>query len=465
MNNSPSTMQNTGVPLTLALILLSVSMAGCLDGEDATIDDDVNFVGIQTGSDHNCAWTEIGSVICWGMNDVGQLGTGWTQENWDSDFSLIPSSVSLASDEVATQVIVGDGHSCMILSIGYSLCWGDNSHGQIGDYSTFDSYSPMDVGFDGLVSVSAIEMGFRHVCSLSNSGLGNSGTVHCWGANDKGQVSSDIGNDQLSPVLVIDGSQDPIDSLASSPNSRHTCALSQSGNVYCWGGNENGQLGRNNTLNSATPIQVEFPNDETMKAIDVNSDNTCSLSEDGDLFCWGSNSFGQLGVGTLEDSLTPVKVQFDSSTIITSFILSWDHACALDVSNAMYCWGSNDFAQLGDGTTVSRSRPVEPAIPLGTPAIEIFAEGWRTCALLADGTLMCWGSNTVGEVGDGTTASRFIPTKVSLPSDSVVTDFSMQSSHSCVILNSNEIYCWGMNVGRLGNGEKSDSSVPSRAFP
>jgi len=458
-------MEDRGVALTLVFILLSVSMTGCLDGEDVGIDDDVNFVGIKTGSDHNCGWTEIGSVICWGMNDVGQLGTGWTQNSWDSDFSLKPSTVSLASDEVATHVFVGDGHSCLILSTEYPLCWGDNSRGQIGDYSTFDSYAPMDVGFDGLVRVSTIEMGFRHVCSISNSGLGNNGTVHCWGANDKGQVSSDIGNDQLSPVLVIDGSQDPIVSLASSPVSRHTCALSQSGNVYCWGGNENGQLGRNATLNSATPVQVEFPNDERMKAIDVNSDYTCSLSEDGELFCWGSNSFGQLGVGTIEDSRTPSKVQFDSGSIISNFVLSWDHACALDITNAMYCWGANDFAQLGDGTTESRLRPVEPSLPVGATAIEIYAEGWRTCALLSDGRLMCWGSNTAGEIGDGTTSSRFVPTKVALPSNSAVTFFSMQPLHSCVVLNSNEIYCWGMNSGILGNGLKSDSSLPSRVFP
>ena len=458
-------MQNRGLALILIFILFSVSMAGCLDAKDVTIDDDVNFIGIQTGSDHNCAWTEIGSVICWGMNDVGQLGTGWGQNSWDADFSLKPSSVSLASDEVAEQVIVGDGHSCIILSIEYPLCWGDNSRGQIGDYSTFDSYAPMDVGFDGLVRVNAIEMGFRHVCSLSNSGLSNNGTVHCWGANDKGQVSSDIGNDQISPVLVIDGSSDPIVSLASSPNSRHTCALSLNGNVYCWGENENGQLGRNSTQNSATPIKVEFPNDETMQAIDINSDNTCSLSEHGDLFCWGSNSFGQLGVGTLDDSPTPMKVLFDSNSIISSFVLSWDHACALDIKNTMYCWGANDFAQLGDGTTEKRLRPVEPSFPVGTTAIEIYAEGWRTCALLSDGKLMCWGSNSVGEIGDGTTSSRFVPTKVALPSNSVVIFFSMQSLHSCVVLNHNEIYCWGMNTGVLGNGEKSDSSLPSRVYP
>jgi len=435
-----------------------------LESEESTsqVEEDEQYSSLSTGPKHNCVISNLGTTYCWGYNDDGQLGTGWSENTWDPSFSLTPSLVAFASDEFAKEVFVGDDHSCAILENGQPLCWGANSRGQIGDYSTFDSFAPMTVGFDNLVNIRSIEFGFRHTCALSVDG-----SVYCWGSNERGQAGESGGSDLTYPTLVIDSTEtsDQVMSLASSINSKFTCALTQSGKVYCWGANDKGQLGNGNYDGTHTPQLISSSDNFTFTDIQVNNEFACA-GDGVSVICWGANENGQLG----RDSPTtfssePMLVNFPNNNLIISFTLSWAHACAIDISKEVSCWGSNSWAELGDGGTVSSSTPVKPILPVNIHAEQVFTEGWRTCALMSDASLYCWGNNVAGQIGDGTTTDRFVPTRTAFPSGEIVTDISLSSDHSCAIVNSTSVWCWGVNGGILGNGGKADSSMPTQILP
>jgi alpha-tubulin suppressor-like RCC1 family protein len=174
--------------------------------------------------------------------------------------------------------------------------------------------------------------------------------------------------------------------------------------------------------------------------------------------CWGVNASGQLGDGTTVGRLTPVPVTSLSSGV-QAIAVGGLHSCALTTAGATQCWGSNVFGQLGDDTTISRTTPV-PVIGLGSGVQAVAAGDTHTCAVTMTGALRCWGSNILGELGDGTTIQRLTPVAVT-GSGSGVQAVAAGRHNTCALSTGGVVLCWGRNdAGQLGDGTQTQRSTP-----
>ena len=452
---------------------------------------ELNFNGISAGGANTCALTTDGSVKCWGETGFGQPGD--PTYFWSS----VPTSVAgLASGN--RMVSAGGYHACVLTSGGGVKCWGDNDYGQLGDGTTDWGYYPVDVA--NLTSgIQAIVAGGMYTCALTDNG-----GVKCWGKNGSGRLGDGTTEDRYSPVDVS-GLATGVRSIAA--GLMHTCALTNAGGVKCWGDNEFGQLGNNSTNQSSVPVDVSGLSGG-VTAIAVGDFHTCALTNSGGVKCWGDNEFGQLGDGTGAQSSLPVDT-LDLSSGINAISAAWGHTCALTSSGSMKCWGDNEFGQLGDGTTTQRNSPVD-VIGLDSAARTMDTGDFHTCAI-ADTQVMCWGDNGSGQLGDGTLVASSIPVDTneldagaiaatsgleyacaltsaggarcwgrndvgqlgngttiqsSTPVD--VTGLAGSSkaisaglSHACALTSGGGVKCWGDNyAGQLGNGTSTGSSTP-----
>ena len=236
----------------------------------------------------------------------------------------------------------------------------------------------------------------------------------------------------------------------------HTCAILDDGSVSCWGNNVVGQLGDGTNINKNTPTQT-LPLGQGAVAISAGgteeSFHTCALLDDGSVSCWGSNSNGQLGDGTDIDRNTPTQTLPLGQSAV-AIAAGTDHTCAVLDDGSVSCWGSNSYGELGDGTDSDANTPTQTSpFATGRTAVAIAAGNFHTCALLDDGSVSCWGSNEQGQLGDGTVIDRTTPTVGVLPLGQSAVAISAGSDHTCALLYDGSVSCWGQQVyGRLGNG-------------
>jgi len=339
---------------------------------------------VAGGWQHTCALAG-GTLRCWGRNHHGQLGDGTTADS--------RSPVDVATLRLVADVAALDTHSCALLEIGEVHCWGANASGQLGDGSTEERHEP--VATDGLGSAVRVGVGSSFSCALLATGA-----VSCWGTNSVGQLgTSFVSGSSSSPVSVhgIDAA------VGLTVSSAHGCVVEEpDGTVSCWGWNVEGQLGNGTTTDATEPTRVLG----LAGAVQVSSNgrHTCALvGATGSVSCWGWNDFGQLGNGTMTRSTTPVVVAgLDRPAVQVS--AGGGHTCALLDDASVECWGLNDFGQLGDGTTDASNMPVMVlGLGAGTP-VEVAAGDRHTCVRFADESLRCWGLNDHGQVGVGSTA-------------------------------------------------------------
>ena len=236
-----------------------------------------------------------------------------------------------------------------------------------------------------------------------------------------------------------------------------TCALLSTGVVKCWGQNSNGQLGDGTTTQRNAPVTVLGLTTD-VNVVETGYWQACVLLSSGAVKCWGQNAYGQLGDGTTTNSSTPVNVSTLSSGVI-AISAGYYHTCALLSTGAVKCWGLNTYGELGDGTTTTSSTPVNVST-LSSGVSAISAGGYQTCALLSTGAVKCWGQNTNGQVGDGSTTQRNSPVDVS-GLTSGVTTISAGYLHSCAVLSTGVIKCWGLNsTGQLGDASTTQRTSP-----
>ncbi|MBI2062044.1 MAG: hypothetical protein HYT87_20215, partial [Nitrospirae bacterium] len=236
---------------------------------------------------------------------------------------------------------------------------------------------------------------------------------------------------------------------------KSACALMVDGTVKCWGRNAEGQIGDGTTVNKSAPVAVS----SLTNAVSVTGGymHTCALLSDGTVECWGRNLEGQLGNGTTATlTSTPVGVSSLSSVLAVTGGGSYQ-TCALISDGSVKCWGINSYGQLGDGTTANKTTPV--AVTSLTGAIAVASGGDVACSLVSDGSVKCWGRNLSGEIGDGTTLQKTTPVAVSSLSNAVAV--AAGSGHMCALMSDGTVKCWGGNAyGRLGDGTTVDKWTP-----
>lgn len=352
---------------------------------------------ISAGGLHTCAVTTLGGVKCWGINDDGQLGDGTTER------SLVPVDVvGLASGVVA--VASADDHTCALTAIGGVKCWGANHFGELGNGSNEGSLVPTDVA--GLASgVIAISAAGGTTCALTSAHR-----VKCWGYNGHGAVGT---GDQESPTTPVEVSGLGGDIQAASAGANHSCALTTSGALKCWGNNGSGQLGNDASVPGPTqgPMVGSFVASDVeglgARAIAIASGggHTCALVHGGGLKCWGDNTSGALPGSGVEWTSKPVDV-LSGAAPFSAIAAGFTHSCALDRSGVVTCWGEPIVGEFRDAF----EKPYVPA--LREKAAMVSAGDYHACAVTETHTAKCWGFNYQGQLGNGQTSDSKEPVVV-----------------------------------------------------
>jgi alpha-tubulin suppressor-like RCC1 family protein len=356
------------------------------------------FSEMSAGYDHTCALTTDGRAYCWGGNNNGQLGTGNTTRT--------PYPTAVSTELSYASAGAGLSRSCGLTGAGDPWCWGDRSLTNIigsGDRSLV----PLQVTGGPVFTIMVV--GSSHACGLTANGL-----AYCWGSNWWGQLGDPTTGGSNTPRAVSGG----LVFMSLSAGSGYTCGLTTDSLAYCWGYNRNGTLGNGTTSASAVPTPVS--GGKHFAALGAGR-HTCGITAAGDLYCWGANGRGQLGaasteicpgqadaVATDDCSLTPLLVSGISA--VEAVGAGWTHTCALTIAGAAYCWGENTYAQLGNGTQADSPTPV--AVSGELVFAKLSTAYYHSCGITTDGIAYCWGMGVHGELGDGKTENRTGPVRV-----------------------------------------------------
>ncbi|QJR14342.1 RCC1 domain-containing protein [Usitatibacter palustris] len=355
----------------------------------------------------------------------------------------------------AAQLGFGGFHSCAVNSQGNLKCWGDNAYGQLGDGSSAQRRStPRDV--PGLATgVAAVAMGYQHSCALTTAGA-----VRCWGDNASGQLGDGTTTQRTTPVNVSGLSSGVV---AIAAGGYHTCAITALGGLRCWGGNTHGQLGMGDSSFSTTPQRLT-PVDVTTfgtgtRAVSLGGHHTCAIKTDSTVWCWGENWARQLGTPTVTP---PTDVPRNVGITATQLSMGWEHSCARTPAGGLKCWGLNDRGQLGNGPVGdAKTGPVDV---LGlTSGVAMVASGaYHTCAALSAGAAACWGSNIFGPrgmLGDGNLVDRAVARVVPGLGSRVASVAAGWGNSGAIAVDGTAI-AWGRN----GDGGVGDGTFVERLF-
>ena len=442
---------------------------------------------LSVGANHTCVRRFDQGVWCWGLGGSGQLGENSTTNRPAPVETLSMDGTGPLSS--VTSVAAGDSHTCATVSDGTVQCWGANGSGQLGQNRLLNHRLPVRVQQAGAItSVRSLSggTGFNQAVKTDN-------TVFSWGSNNYSQLGDGTGTaQQIATQVVGTGTQGDLTSVAtSSTGDRHSCALKTNGTVWCWGGNDSGQLGDNTNNAHSSPVQVLGVSAvglfEGVTALSTGGLHSCGIVGNVDptvqrLYCWGNNTYGQLGDNTTVSRVTPRTVVATlANTVLTGATkvsVGKLNTCAVMADTTAKCWGDNSWGQVGDNTTTQRKAPttVIGAGATGTLSgvVQISAsrDGARrglsqryghTCAVKSDGTVWCWGYGGNGQLGDNRYTSSSSPVQVTGPNGAdTLTDVaqvSCGSQHSCAVKTDGTVWCWG--YGRVGIGDNTGNQYPA----
>jgi alpha-tubulin suppressor-like RCC1 family protein len=357
-------------------------------------------IDIVAGDQHACGLTEDGKAWCWGYNRFGQLGDG------TNDDSNVP--VAVDTDETFRGLVAGRYFTCGLTRSATTLCWGDNSRGQLGNGETGDAGSDADqnapVEVSGGLEFTSIVAGQLHSC-----GLIDTGEAYCWGAYASGQLGGAHTEDQ--PVPAPAAAELTFEALALGGDT-HTCGITTEGPTYCWGDNTFGELGNGAKSNAAQPEPTQVAGGHEFATVALGRTHSCGIDSDGTLWCWGANDMGQLGDDTTDEALEPTQVSSDLT--FSSVTANDGDTCGLTADDEAYCWGNNAMGQLGNGEqgdNVTMPMPVD--FDRGFTSLTAGEE--FTCGVAQGGGAYCWGSNRVGWLGTGSDEASLVPAPVASP--------------------------------------------------
>jgi alpha-tubulin suppressor-like RCC1 family protein len=354
-------------------------------GGDAGVPGLVTEQTMAAGNGHTCAISATDTVLCWGRNDEGQLGDGTTTDR--------PAPTEVPGLGGVVGLSGGHSHTCAVLGTGEARCWGENMGGQLGaGVTTSRQTSPIAVA--GLTNVSKIESFWAHSCALLADG-----TVQCFGSNG-GRLGDTTTATRRAPV-AMDGVTDGVDVGV---GWGHSCVARVTGGVRCTGTYNNwGQIGDGTTMDRLAVVDVLDVDDAV--ALGIGSYHSCAITRAGTVRCWGNNQTGALGIGAI-DSDPHTAADVPGVTDVVQVRAGSALTCAITSAGALWCWGN----PVGDGTTMTRSSPVE--ITSVTGAAEIVIGTDHACVKIGDGEIRCWGWNGAGQLGDGTTMDATAPVTV-----------------------------------------------------
>jgi alpha-tubulin suppressor-like RCC1 family protein len=247
------------------------------------------FSSVAPGGDHTCALTTTNDVFCWGMGDHGQLGNGSL-----ANLSL-PGARAGTTDKYRT-VSAGASHTCALTTEGVVSCWGVNNDGQLGNATTVTLSLPQPIASD--LRFTAVSTGFRHTCAVSTGR-----TIYCWGLGSNGQ----LGNGTLTTRLSATAVSSDLSFVSVAAGGQHTCALTDDGRAFCWGSNSDGQLGTG-TAGAVQPVPAAVVSTVRFKQLSAGEFHTCGVTTTTQIHCWGYGGFGQLGTGTTLNQSAPTRV-------------------------------------------------------------------------------------------------------------------------------------------------------------
>ncbi|WGD36551.1 hypothetical protein [Lysinibacter sp. HNR] len=319
------------------------------------------------------------------------------------------TTVTNSAPPVFTEISPGGLHSIAFGSDSNLYGWGGNWMGQLGDGTTTDRSSPVPVQTPPGVTYTRVGAA-GGAFSLA---FGSDGNLYGWGTNGFGQLGNGTNTNSSTPVQVINPPGVTYTQVVA--GDRHSLAFGDDGNLYAWGENGFGQLGDGTTTDRSSPVPVQTPPGVSYTQVVAGGFFSLALGSDGNLYAWGSNWTGQLGNGTNIDSAEPVQVQTPPSITYTQLAAGELFALALDDAGNLYAWGNNLLGQLGDGTTTDSFQPVRAETPPGVEYDRVVAGGTQAFAFGNDGNLYGWGSNGFGQLGNGSTINSSTPVRVQTP--------------------------------------------------
>lgn len=391
---------------------------------------------------------------------------------------------SLVFDTLLTAALVAEGNIEFLLhdpeaATTSSIAYGDQVHaalavGSMTSY-TFDAaqddlariraHAPSDSDMQGTFAL--LDPGGTVIATTDFQGNVQATVLETLDAGRYTiQISGQSNLESGAYVLTLDKAEE-VEVLPEtlSSGSSHSCGLTASGTGYCWGANSVGQLGDGTTSHSNTPTAVIVAEGVSFASISAGSGFTVGITTAGDTYAWGSNNYGQLGDGTTTNRATPVAVDVPAGVELQSVSAAGGYTVAVATSGAAYAWGLNQKGQLGDGTTTNRSEPVEVAMPDGVSFSAISGGNGHTLALSTTGEAFAWGHNYYGQAGDDTRVDRSTPVAVMMPEGITLASVSAGSYHSLGLSTTGDAFAWGWNEhGQLGDGSLQDRRRPVAVF-
>ena len=404
-----------------------------------------------SSGEHVVALKSDGTLWAWGRNDIGQLGDGTTTDK--------SSPIQIGTGSDWTTVVAGGRHTLALKNDGTLWAWGVNAWGNLGDGTIIAKSSPIQVGADSDWS------GIAAGGSSYSIALKSDGTLWAWGINNESQLGTSTSETCINEPYTLSCSTTPIQVgtdtnwLAIAASGHHTVALKKDGTIWAWGINSYGQLGdgtSGNISNKTSPIQVGT--DTNWLAIAVGGNHTVALKKDGTMWAWGRNNYGQLGDGT-SGNIKTSPIQIGTETNWSDIATGEYHTVALKKDETMWAWGRNNFGQLGDSSTNDRSSPVQVGIETDWKAIT--AAETHTIAIKNDGTMWSWGIKLHSGLEGSSIIGEDSPIQVHIDTD--WSAISAGSAHNIALKSDGSLWAWGSNgSGQLGDGSTSNRASPVR---
>lgn len=439
---------------------------------------------VRAGEKSTCGIRTDGTLWCWGSNEDGRLGNG---------FALGSQSVPVqVGTEAWTALTLTHDFACAIRDTDVMRCWGANASGQHGDRTVVAHATPTPVADDVVSDWTSVDSGTAHVCATHGAGQ-----LACWGSNAMGQLATDLTRPSRPIPTAVEGG--PWASIGL--GTRHICAIDTAGGLWCagyaavgalgtgdgskhtptaiegswerptlgddatcafelgtqtlgcWGSNLQNLLGDGTDVPRQTPA-ARIP--QPFTAADL-GDHGCALDTASMRWCWGANQFGQLGNSTMNGATTPVKIGLETWNRISA---SRSHSCGITSTQQLLCWGRNAERQTGQPAPATNPNgPVLAPLPVTGMWIDIGTGVDFTCGLKTDGKPYCWGWAQQGQLGNGTDVRTHIPQAVTTTQTFV--SIFVGGRHACALTAAGLAECWGWNeLGQLGNGSTVDRATP-----